>query len=262
MFDAKLNGDTRLFISEYELSGIENMAMSYSAQQNTFKPLGTNGGFTNIAGKPDQTLSFSRYLIYDDPIFDYISGDPISGSLHYENSSYGFFSGYLTDYSVNCAVGSVPKVNAAFFVADEMKPAASASGSNLHPNIDIPTQGSISLVCDHKSTNRVIGFDYALKCEHRMYYGIGSENLQDVEFVPPIQYTANIQIEVDDAFLASGYDFLDERENKTLSFNMQGRTGTLLQSVDLPNASLVGENLSMSAEGALRLTLNYVGHGY
>ncbi len=60
--------------------------------------------------------------------------------------------------------------------------------------------------------------------------------------------------------LQSGFNFLTGRENNTLSFTINGRDGDSLQSLTVPKASLVGEQLNASADGALKLTLNYIGH--
>ena len=45
-----------------------------------------------------------------------------------------------------------------------------------------------------------------------------------------------------------------------LTFIINGRNGDSLQSLTIPKASLVGEQLNSSADGALKLTLNYIGH--
>ena len=74
----------------------------------------------------------------------------------------------------------------------------------------------------------------------------------------------SIQLEVDDVFLESGYSFLatgkDGGNARTVSFTIQGRNGNALQSLSIPNAALIGEQLSASADGSMRLTLNYIGH--
>lgn len=260
MFGARYNDEVRVFISGQELSGIENFDMSYSSAKGLVTPLGTSKGMTTTAGPTQQEVSFSRYLIYNDPILSYTGDVNMSGSMHYNGSAYGFESGYLSNYSVNCAVGSVPKVNAQFFVVDELRSGESASGVVAHPTIDIPSQGSISITCDNVTTNRVIGFDYSLACKRKGNYTIGQESAVSVDFIPPIQYSASVQIEVDDAFLESGFNFLNSREDKTVSFDIDGRNGANIQALTIPNASLVSENLSMSADGSLRLNLSYVGH--
>jgi len=269
MFDTTLNYDCHFFISGVdgspaarELSGIDSLDIGYSNSSNILAPLGSVRGLTAVGGATNQTVSFSRSLIYDDPVLDFTGESEImKGSFNYSNNaSYGFSSGYLTSYSVNCAVGSIPKVNASFSVYDEMKSGVNATGVSSN-NIFIPSQGSITATCDNSSTNRVVGFDYSLTVNKQPYYSIGSETPTEVKHINPIQYSASVQIDVDDIFLQSGFSFLDAgRENKTVSFSIKGRDGTTLQNLTIPKASLVSEQLTSSADGAVRLTLNYVGH--
>ena len=261
MFDTRLNSDSQFFIKGQEISGLESLDIGYSNSASTLKPLGYAKGLTSISGPTSQEVSFSRNLIYSDPILSYTGTDTISGSINYNGGSYGFTSGYLTSYSVNCAVNSIPKVNTSVVVYDELRSGYDASGSESPPTIYIPSQGSITATCDNTTTNRVVGFDYSLKVNRKPYYTIGSEVPVDVTMISPIEYSATVQLEVDDAFLESGYAFLGTGKNsKTVSFSINGRGGDSLQSLSIPNACLIGERLNSSADGALRLTLNYMGH--
>ena len=261
MFGGKFNHESRFFADGYELSGIENVSFAYNQSPSILKPLGTKDGLTVVSGPVNQTMSMSRVLTYQDPILNYTGEGSLSGSISYDDRNYGFESGYLTDYSLNCAVGSVPRVNANFQIATELKSGVDASlPSESHPIIDIPTQGSISITCDNSTTNRVIGFDYGVKCNRKAYLSIGEKNIKKVELIAPIEYNATVQIDVDDAFMENANNFFDDKQNKNLSLSIDGRSGSNIQTVNIPNASLVSENLQASSNGSLRLTLNYIGH--
>jgi hypothetical protein len=280
MFGARFNHETRFFVASgrkgiglipdaihhRELSGIESIALSHQASSSTAYPLGTRKGITTSTGPVQQSLALSRYLIYNDPILGLTGTGQISGSIHYADRSYGFKSGHLTNYSVNCAVGAIPKVSTNFQIFGEMKSGYSTSGTLTHPDIYIPSQGSISLTCDNgydsdvSSTNRVVGFDYSVASKIKPLFSIGRKNPSEVVFIPPLQYSASVQVDVDEAMLQSGFNFLTGRENRTLTFTINGRDGDSLQSLTVPKASLVGEQLNASADGALKLTLNYIGH--
>ena len=269
MFGSTLNYESHFFISGQdgssdgrELSGVSSIDIGYRNSANTTNILGYQQGVTTIGGPTSQEVSLSRYLIYVDPVLDFTGASEVmKGSFNYDNNaSYGFESGYLTSYSVNCAVGSVPKVNTSLVVYDELRSGVNASGTTAQA-IYIPSQGSITATCDNTATNRVVGFDYALEVVRKPYYTIGFETPIEVKYIPPIKYTASVQLEVDDVFLESGYTFLTTgKEEKTVSFVINGRDGTSLQSLTIPKASLVNEQLSASADGSVRLTLNYVGH--
>jgi len=266
MYGTNLNYDSRIFISGQELSGIQSAAFSYANSAQLVNPLGYSNGITAVGGATKQTFSFGRYLIYEDPLFPvagggYTGNAPLSGSIHYAGNSYGFQSGYLDDYSLKCAVGQVPQINATFTVYDEMRTGYSASGSVAHPDIHIPSQGSISATCDNSTTNRIIGFDYSLKCNRKPYYTIGSETAREVKVIEPLQINASVQIDVDDAFMESGYNFLATgKGDKSVIFEVNGRNGADIWASAVPNASLVSENLTVSADGSLTLQLDYVGH--
>ena len=265
MFGTKLNYESHFFVKGLgglELSGVESIDIGYQNSSNITKPLGYQNGVTTIGGPTSQEVSLSRNLLFSDPLLAYTGANHIvSGSFNYDNNaSYGFNSGYLTSYSVNCAVGSIPKINTSLIVYDELRSGVNASGT-ARQSIFIPSQGSITATCDNTTSNRVLGFDYSLEVTRKPYYTVGLKTPIEVKYISPITYTASVQLEVDDVFLESGYNFLTTgKEEKTVSFAINGRDGSSLQSLTIPRASLVSEQLSASADGAVRLTLNYVGH--
>lgn len=262
MFGQVNNYENKLFVSGQEILGVENVDVSYSNSASVSKYLGFNKGVTTVSGPTQQKIAISRNLIYQDPLLNYTGSAQISGSVNYNNNNYGFKSGFLDEYMVNCAVGSVPKVSTNITVYDELKTGINnSSGSVSAPTIYIPNQGSISLSCDNSATNRVVGFDYSIKASRKPIYSIGSKTPTEISQVGPTEFNASVQIEVDDAFLASGMAFLSTRQNKTVVFTIKSRDNTTtLQQLSIPNASLVGEALSSSADGGVKLTLNYIGH--
>jgi hypothetical protein len=260
MFGSISNYENKFFITGQQVVGIESIDINYSNSASVNKILGSTKGLTTIGGAAQQKLSITRNLIYSDPLLSYTGSSNITGGINYDNRSYRFNSGYLDEYMVSCAVGTVPKVTTNITVYDEMQTGAQFTDSNSTPTILIPNQGSISVICDNSTTNRVVGFDYAVKRYRKPMYTIGSLFPSEIISFPILEYASSVQIDVDDAFLQSGLSFLKNRENKSISFIINGRGGSLIQSLTIPNASLVGESLSSSADGGVKLTLNYIGH--
>ena len=267
MYGTRLNYDSHFFVDDEEISGVSSVDIGYQNAANVTKPLGYHEGTVTVGGPTQQTVSVSRYLISQTPLESNTAGQSISGSLNYNGESYGFASGYLTDVSVNCAVGSIPKTSYSFVVYDELGSGVDASGTDAS-DIFIPSQGSISIACDNVSSNRVLGFDYNMKVPIKPYYTIGSESPSQVKYVGPSNYTATVQLEVDNALPESGYTFLTSGKNgrgtlgtdSTVILTVKGRDGTSIQTYPVPYPVLVGEQLTASADGSLRLTLNYIGH--
>jgi len=261
MFGLLNNYENKVFISGQELLGVENVDVSYSHSPSVARFLGNSIGSTMVASDAQKQVSFSRYLIYNDPILSLTGDSPTSGSINYNGQAYGFNSGFLTEYSVNCAVGAIPSVNAALSVYGAMQSGINHSGSVTAPTIYIPNQGSITLTSDNSTTNRVVGFDYSIKINREPIYTIGSILPAAIIRDPVIEYRSSVQIDVDDAFLQNSTGFLSARQNKTVTFTIKSKDNAqTLQQVTIPNASLIGETLASSADGGVKLTLNYVGH--
>lgn len=260
MFGLLNNYENKVFISGQELLGVENVNVSYSNSSSVTRFLGISRGQTLVGADSQRQVSFSRYLIYSDPILSLTGSSPTSGSINYQGQAYGFNSGFLTEYSVNCAVGTVPSTNATLSVYGEMKSGINHSGSVAAPTIYIPNQGSISLTCDNSTTNRVVGFDYSIKINREPIYKIGSVAPAEVIADSVLEFNASVQIDVDDAFLQNSTGFLSGRQNKTVTFTVKSKDlSQTIQQLTIPNASLVGETLASSADGGVKLTLNYIG---
>jgi hypothetical protein len=272
MFGAKLNDESALWIDGYQISGVSALDISYSNSSSTAKILGYSHGVTTSSADSAKSVSVTRDLILtkktsDSPWEDFLLqysalNKQISGSINYEGSAYGFHSGYMTEYMLNFAIGAIPKVTTNFTIFDAMNNEKSALRS-FDPFYEhaVPLQSECSIACDNTGSNRVVGFDYSIKTTRKPIYTIGSAVAAEVESLPPLEYSASVQIEVDDAFLQNSQSFLTNKENKTVSISINSQVVGGPQIVfDVPRASLLSEQLSASADGVLKLTLNYVGH--
>ena len=103
MFGTKLNYNSHFFISGQdgtpsarELSGVQSVEIGYNNNAITRNPLGYGQGITTVSGPTEQQVSFSRYLIYDDPVLVFTGASEVmKGSFNYDNNlCYGFESGY------------------------------------------------------------------------------------------------------------------------------------------------------------------------
>lgn len=272
MFGAKLNYESSLWIDGYKMTGISMADISYSNSQSIAKPLGYSAGVSVSTADSAKNISISRDLLltktgvassWEDYLLKYTgANEKMKASLNYENGAYGFASGYMTEYMLNFAIGAIPKVTTNFIVLDSMYSGVDASLPNTSfYSAWIPYQSMCRISCDNVSSNRVVGFDYSIKINRKPVYSIGSSSPVDIDTIPPLEYSAAVQIEVDDAFLENSQSFITNKENKTVSISIDSDViGVPAITFGVPKASLVSEQLSASADGLLKLTLNYVGH--
>ena len=265
MFGSNLNYESEVFVDGYNLTGVSSVSINARQSSSVISPVGTTRGCTLVSGPPTQTMSLSRSLIYKDPILEYVGvkDKPLkAGILNLEDQTfYGFESGYIKDYTVNCAVGTAPKVSVNLNVLDEVKsiPALS-SDKRVHEIVEVPTQGSISVSSEDFETNRVIGFDYSVSIDQKLIYTVGSTNPTSTILLNTKNYAATVQIELEKSFGGGSFDFLRSRGKSEIELTIRGRRDRLIESLSIPNASLISTSVTQSAEGVSKLTLGYIGH--
>jgi len=272
MINAILDHESFVLLDGFHLTGVNSVSISSKNNSSIASPIGTEMGLTTPSGPTSQSMNLSRILIYQDPIYEVLGKNKtIAGQIHDEknNSYYGFESGYIKSYSINCAVGSLPKVNTSLGILDEV-----TSGVNRkkngdirrgprkknHPIADASSQQTMNITSEDFQDNKVIGFNYSVGVDHEVYYGIGSVNPFAIEEKRPIKYTASVQLELSQSYNVETFDFLNSRDNRDISINIEGKNGTKLNQVKIPKASLVARNLSQSINGTMAMNLSYVGH--
>jgi hypothetical protein len=264
MFGAILDYESYVMLDGYHLTGVSSASISSKHSASVISPIGTEAGLTVSSGPVQQTMSLTRSLIYNDPFFNFIGKDKVIDGQVYDlknDSYYGFESGYLSSYSVNCAVGSMPKVNNSLLILDEIKSGYKEFvNKKTHPVVNSPTQDSISIESEDFQGNRVVGFDYSVNIDHEVSYAIGSNLPYNIEEKRPLKYNASVQLELDKTYNSQSFDFLNRRQDRDISLDVKSRVGTLLQYIKIPNASLVSRNLSQRVNGQLLMNLSYVGH--
>lgn len=264
-----LNHNSAVALDDYRLNGATSASIEYVQQTEIINPIGISKGLSFCSGPPSQKMSISRSLYYNDPILD-LTGvhSPIKGDILDEKNQefYGFYSGYLTNYSIDCAVGSYPKVNTTLSIFDEIK----SGNYNLEkyenqeykafPASRKLLQNSILIESEDFGDNKIVSFNFSLDIDLKAYYGIGSIEPFLVERVNPVKYSASIQLELGEYLGDGSFEFLKQRKNRNLSISINDFNGGPVFNYQLPRASLKGRSIKHSSNGVLVLDLNYIGH--
>jgi hypothetical protein len=240
--------ESQFFINEQGISGIRDWSASYSVPQQTVDVLGA-GFVRNVYSEPLQgELSLSRDIIYNaDPILTYTGDAPVSGTLIYDTylgdggeKVFGFNTGYLTSYSVNCAVGGVPTVDTSFvtfgrFGSGIRKGDMDYSGSTpldgARGFLAFANQGSIECGFNQSGTNRVTQVSQSYEIEREPIYVLTQKTASDLTggagFIPtevithyPIEVTTNMTVEVDDFETANIMDTIRSGHYETIELKI------------------------------------------
>jgi hypothetical protein len=150
------------------VSGIRNLSASYSVGQKQVRILGA-GFVRDVIAEPLQgEVSMTRDLLYQDPFLNLTGEAPVSGTLLYgvqigdgNEKVYGFNTGYLTSYAINCNVQDVPTVDTTFTVFGQMGSGARQGQLDYSGTAPLQTLGfvnheSVFLTFNGSGTNRAV----------------------------------------------------------------------------------------------------------
>tara|TARA_R100000008_G_C3548933_1_gene149220 strand:- start:39 stop:1019 length:981 start_codon:yes stop_codon:yes gene_type:complete len=250
--------ESKFYINEYGISGIRDWDASYSVPEARINALGC-GFIRNIYAGPLQgELSFTRdLLVNSDPVLTFTGTDPVSGTLVYDTEFgngdekvFGFNTGYLTNYSVNCQLGTVPTVDCSFvsfgrFGSGIRQGDLDYSGNTpldgargLLPDYGFANQGSIYCGFGQSGTNRVTSVSQAYDINREPLYTLTQKSASDLTggagFVPaevvthyPIEVTTNLTVEVDDFETANIMDSIRSGHFEEISLTIDQSVDTI-----------------------------------
>lgn len=232
--------------------GIQSFNISQAAQNNIVRPFGYSSGILLDSSYPQVNLSYSAAGIEE---VDLTSLQTYTGVGVYHNNTYRqFVSGYMTNYSLNVGVGNLPQVSVTAALFGEIEPfTQTATAVNKPQPISM---GDILISGDNIASNRVISFSYSARSDINVKHICeGNGPICRVYRWPKKEFDAQIELEVDDAFLTGYTNFLEEKHDKSVALSITGR-----EIVSIPRASLVSDTVVMDDNGICRLTLGYKGH--
>ena len=220
------------------VSGIRNLSAGYSVGQKQIKALGA--GFTQeVISEPLRgDMSMTLDMLYQDPVLGLTGEAPISGTLLYgveldgAEKVYGFNTGYLTSYSINCNVQDVPTIESTFAVFGQLGSGVREgeldySGVAPLQNLGVVNHESVFLTFNGSGTNRAVSASQTYNINRVPIYTL-DQKTSEIYYAPsevlteyPIDITTNLTIEMDDYETANMIDNIRSGNYQTLGVEIR-----------------------------------------
>lgn len=253
------NYEQKLYINEHEVLGVTDINGSYQINEDPIHIIGQ--GFTHQVknGPMAGDFQLSKYYIGNDILLSYTGSESINGSIHYGDKSFGFEDGYLTEYSLSCAIGQIPTATASIKVYGDIGSGINASGSETIPEIQIANQGSIHINVNGFQTNRVSDFSYNVRVNRVPVYAIGSPFPVMVQHQFPIVQECSVTLEIFDYEIPSLRSFLKKPVSQELTITLDNPiSNTNIDKFTLKHAKLLNQSLSSSVGNSMLVNLTYI----
>ena len=240
------------------VSGIRNVSAGYSVGQKQVRALGA-GFIREVIAEPLQgELSMTRDLLYQDPVLGLTGEAPVSCTLLYDvemngaEKVYGFNTGYLTSYSINCDVQDVPTIETTFAVfgqlgSGERERELDYSGTAPLQNLGFVNHEAVFLTFNGSGTNRAVSVSQDYNVNRVPIYSLDQKTSETL-YAPsevlteyPIEITTNLTIEMDDYETANMIDNIRSGNYQTLGVEI--RLGAKEDTLD--GHAVVGDKLCL-----------------
>lgn len=258
---AFLNHEQKFYLSGVELIGVTNIDGGYQFNEEPIHILGK--GFTFSVRQQPLVGNFqiSKYYIGKDILLQYTGKDPISGSINYNNKTFGFESGYLNEYSLSFGIGKIPTVDASIVVYGDIGSGIDAFGTEEHPEVVIPNQGSIEIDLDGYQTNRILDLSYNVRVDREPIYAIGSPFPVHVRRQMPMVQECTFNLEVHDYELNRIREYLSKPKAQDLSFTFKNPiTDEPIQTFFLQDAKMTNQSMQSSVDDVLKINLTFTAY--
>lgn len=238
------------------------------------------------------SFNINSLLISQDFFLRFLGDIPFTGSIHASASQYfGFHSGYITNHTVSCNVGELPRTSTqirvfgdiggspSFLDQEENKfsvqhedgfvvmleeslndgiyNAFDPNDENLFPEIQIPDQGSIIIECTGASTDRVTSFNHSINIPIDPIYTIGSPYAAQVDVIWPATTETSFTLDLDEHQYHHLRGYMVKPEAQDIAVKINNCFGEPIQHYTIKKARLIGETMSSSIDGRMTVNLSY-----
>ena len=245
MYGRITHPDQLLIINQKVLSGVTSFDGNFDIPYENIDILGGNY-LAETQGEIGRDISINRVLINKDPLKSLTGDACCSGFINYKNLSFGFQSGYLTDYTVSCDVGSIAEISTNFTVYGNIGGNVDYNMPPSDPNdefIYVANFGNIFVSANEGSTNRIVGFSYSVNSERIPTFVLGNINPKEVFLKRPVTVELTLNIEIDDYESSDIQTLLCNPNIQNITIDLKNCDNTItIESFYMPNARLISNS--------------------
>jgi hypothetical protein len=254
--------DVSFIVEGYQLSGVTDVDGSYSITETPINVLGFGYSTPTLTAPFQGDFNINRNMVSKDALLPYTGDVHLNGAIKYKGKTFGFTSGYLSNYSISCAVGQVPSISNQVTVLGEIVPTGmSFPITETHPAIQIPQQVTISIYCTCASTNRVSSFSYSVSSPREPIYALNDSFPVQVNLNYPLEIDANFTLEIDDYEAREVMDYLVDHNKDTIEILIKNPSdNSVIESYSITNPELIGESIAASNGSDVSIELSYKGY--
>lgn len=257
-------GDQQLILNNNFISGVQSVTTNTNFNLLPISIAGIGVLKTQINKQIVPSFSFEQVITNQDFVISLVSGNScISGLFKHKDNILSFSSGYISNYSLSCQVGSVITSSTSLNCYGDYEYVENTGQfSNFSLNtssLKIPDYSSVVIGLNDALIDRVISFSIDVNYQNVPVYGIGSINPKTYKLQYPIEVKASFTLEIDETKLQEISSNLCQKYEKdvTIFVNTRCQNDNVF-SILMSGCSLSSQKYNGRIRNNASITVEYI----
>ena len=251
--------DAKVIIEGIAITGITDISFSSNIEEKSIVLLADRGINRKVNNGHTVQCKISKTYLGKDRLQEFTGVTDLTGQFIYGTNALNFNQATISSYSISADTNSSPKVSVDMKIFGDFKPTTTISaGLSDYSFEDL---GPESAFINVEGRNSILtNFSYNVNFDVKPTYEISSTKSSTSKILSPIKYSTSAEMLMDEQEFVDVTGLMEsETFNRSVTFNMQNESSTVLNTYNIPNASISSQSASVTAGDLVKMSIKYQG---
>lgn len=251
--------NARVIIQGIAITGITDISFSSSVEEKAVVLLAERGINRKVNNGHTVQCKISKSYLGKERLQEFTGMTNLSGQFIYGTSALEFDQAAISSYSISADATSSPKVSVDIKIFGDFKPATTIQAGA--PDYGFENLGPESTFINVENRNSILtNFSYNVNFDVKPTYEISSTKSSSSKILSPIKYSTSADMLMDEQEFVDVTGLMGtEGFNRNITFEMKNEGSTVLNTYNIPNASISSQSASVAAGDLVKMSVKYQG---
>jgi|TARA_R110002167_G_scaffold65529_3_gene185533 hypothetical protein len=251
--------ETSLVLQNYSITGITDISFNTTVEEDAVLLLAERGISRKVNKGHVVNCKISKPYLGKEIFQEFTGITNLSGRFIYGANAVEFTDGVISSYSISVDTQSSPKVSVDMKIFGDFKPTANITSGTVDYSFEELGPESVSIDVEGRNST-LTNFSYSVDFDVKPTYEINSIKSSSAKILSPIKYKSSAKMLMDEQEFEDVTGLIEsETFNRNITFNIQDTGSNILNTYNIPNASLSSQEVKVAAGDLVEMSIEYAG---
>jgi hypothetical protein len=251
--------ETSLVLQNYSITGITDISFNTTVEEDAVLLLAERGISRKVNKGHVVNCKISKPYLGKEIFQEFTGITNLSGRFIYGANAVEFTDGVISSYSISVDTQSSPKVSVDMKIFGDFKPTANITSGTVDYSFEELGPESVSIDVEGRNST-LTNFSYSVDFDVKPTYEINSIKSSSAKILSPIKYKSSAKMLMDEQEFENVTGLIEsETFNRNITFNIQDTGSNILNTYNIPNASLSSQEVKVAAGDLVEMSIEYAG---